>query len=232
MTKPGITKIISAISARIILYAFAAFVVLSASSASAFAQTANNPLRLKVKQIVTAPAHIEGATCSYTLNPRDPDSPMPEGSAEGVYVFTLTGNESFQIGPLEYTRQGIFTYDIKRIVARDKPGFVHDKRTYTIEVYVNSELDTGVVVLNESGMKEEGIEFESFYNDPSDPDKPVKPGGGQGGGQGGENNPAGHVLKTGDDTNLTLYKALLALSGIPAVILLIYLRKRTQRGRF
>jgi len=202
------------------------------SAAPALAYSMNNPLRFKVQQILSAPADEEKATFSYMLKSRDPGAPMPEGSEDGSYVFSITGNSSLNIGPFNYKRQGVFRYDVSMAVMRDRPGFIYDKRTYMIEVHVNSELDTGVVVLNENGTKAQNIVFANRFEgwpDPLEPDDSAVPPYNKPGGQndpGSPGHPTGGGYQTGDEMNLSLFRALLALSGISAAALLLYLLKR------
>ncbi|MCL2013352.1 MAG: hypothetical protein FWG69_00010 [Oscillospiraceae bacterium] len=138
------------------------------------ASAAENPLMFTVNQ--TAP---EGIAFRYRLKPFSPESPMPQGSAAGGYIITLTGNNSVQIGPLNFQRQGLYRYEISRVTEPEKPGYIYDKRVYTIEVRVDEKLNATLILINSDGTKADSVLFKNGYRaQSSDPalmvDPPVK----------------------------------------------------------
>ena len=146
---------------------FCALMVLTAvliSVMPVYAQTMKTPVSITVEQIFAASSATDEATFAYRLTPYDPGNPMPAGSTDEGYIFTITGNDNKNIGPLEYGRQGIFRYELGKVISRDKPGYTHDARRYTIEVYVDNSLNTAIVVLNEDGTKADAVTFAARYD--------------------------------------------------------------------
>jgi len=225
------------------LFLLTTMIVVSFSAAPIFAEPqpkhgTNNPFSLKIEQVLTAPSDMEDATFTYVLVPEDPEAPMPEGSTEDGYEFRITGNGSRYIGLFDYKKQGVFKYELRKVIEKDRPGFVHQSRKYDIEVYVDVELAAGVVALNEDGSKAEYIIFASSYEimpeeaDPIAPAYPKPPGvsdkpkNQQVGSPDDPAKPAGSYYKTGDDSNPALYRTMLAVSGASIPLLVFLLRKR------
>jgi len=194
----------------------------------------SNPFSLKVEQVFSAAADSEAPTYTYKLRPYEKDTPMPEGSAADVYEFKITGTGSMYIGEFKYNKPGVYKYDLSKDTEKCKPGHTHKKRKYTIEVYVDPALSTGVVVMNEDGTKAEAIIFESVYEalpGPVDPGKPPRPGSAPGSQIDSTNlySSSGGAYKTGDEMDIILFMILLTASGIAAFRLTIYLREhKTQ----
>ena len=225
------------------IYLLVAIMVVSLSAVPVFAEPqpmhgANNPFSIKIEQVLTAPADMEDATFTYVLTPEDPKAPMPEGSTEDGYEFSITGNGSRYIGLFDYKKQGVFKYELRKVTESERPGFVHQRRKYDIEVYVDKELAAGVVALNEDGSKAEYIIFASSYeimSEEADPIAPAypkppsvsdKPKNQQVIRPDSPAKPAVSSFKTGDDSNPALYRAMLAVSGATIPLLLFLLRKR------
>jgi len=210
-------------------------VLISAAPASAAplkATAPSNPFSLKVEQIISASADSENPTYTYRLKPYERSAPMPEGSTGDGYEFTITGNSSIYIGQFSYKNQGVYRYDLSKVTDKCKPGHMHIKRKYTIDVYVTEDLSTGVVVLNEDGTKAETLLFESSYEDlsgPAEPDKPASPPGSGSNTSNNSNNaadPDGNSYRTGDDMIILIPIILLFASGMTAFCMLIHRRKR------
>jgi len=210
----------------------AVFIIITVLALASPAYAADEPVHIKVEQVFSEPSQSEGVTYTYMMRPHESHTPMPEGCGTGEdYLFTITGHKSMQIGPIKYKKQGVYRYDMRMMVMRNKPGLIYDTQTYTIEVYVNSELDTGVVVLNEAGKKTDAIVFTGFSEGlfiPEDPEIPVDPPippvpptppvpgpGGQGGPT------VGGMHNTGDATNIALLVLLLILSGTAIAVIIV-----------
>jgi pilin isopeptide linkage protein len=143
------------------------------------AYAANAPLKITVEQTVDTALPLTEAVFKYKLTPLDPSNPMPSGSTPEGYVFTITGNNSVEIGSLRYDRQDIYRYRLYQVIEAEKPGYTYDKRTYIIEVHVDETLNVVLVVINVDGTKAVSIKFENGYRVlPSDSksmiDPPVK----------------------------------------------------------
>jgi len=190
----------------------------------------SNPFSLKVEQVFSAAAESEAPTYTYRLRPYEKDAPMPEGSAADGYEFKITGTGSIYIGEFRYNNPGVYKYDLSRDTEKCKPGHTHKKRKYTIEVYVNQELSTGVIVMNEDGTKAETILFESVYETipgPADPGKPPRPDSAPGSqiDSNNQNISNSGAYKTGDEMDIILFMILLTAGGLAAFWLTIYLRE-------
>jgi len=215
------------------LYVFVAAFVIAAP-----VYAAEDPVHIKVEQVFSVPSQSEDVTYTYMLRPHDKSTPMPEGCVTGEdYFFTITGHKSKHIGPIKYKKQGVYRYDLRMMVMRNKPGLVYDMRIYTIDVYVNSDLDTGVVVLNENGRKAESVVFTGYSEglfvpqEPGGPEKPVDPQVPPVTDPGGQGSATGFYGNTGDETNTSLYASILVVSGFMAFgLIFLSLRKRLKHG--
>ena len=154
-----------------------AIILLALAPAAAYA--ADNPLRIAVKQVFVTSSAAAESIFTYMLKPLEPGNPMPAGSTAGGYTFTITGNNSIEIGPLSYSQQRVFRYELFQVIGTEKPGYTYDKRTYVIEVYTDAERGADIIVRHKTGAKAGAVIFENAYNIlPSDPslmvDPPVK----------------------------------------------------------
>ena len=138
---------------------------------------AGNPLTLTVNQVFATSSHSVTDTFMYRLLQEAPDNPMPAGSTNEGYAFMIAGNTSVEIGPMSFSRQGLYKYEVFQATAVEKSGYTYDKRIYTVEVYVGPALNAEVIVRNDDGKKTDKIVFENVYYDSpgGDPVLPVKP---------------------------------------------------------
>ena len=153
-----ITKWKRALCAAIVL----ALALILAAPAAAFA--AQNPLMITVKQAFTASSESVDATFTYRLKPLEAGWPMPEGSTEEGYTFTINGNDSVQLGPLDFSKQSICRYELFQVIGKEKQGYTYDKQIYTIEVWGSPEGRVEYIVNNRDGSKSEDIGFENSYD--------------------------------------------------------------------
>jgi len=137
---------------------------------------AGSPLSLTVRQVYTTSLTSASSVFTYRLKAVDAANPMPGGSGVQGYNFTLTGNTSTGIGPIIFTKQGIYRYQIGQIMTQEKAGYIYDKQVYNLEVRVDNALHTEVIVYNAAGMKVSDIVFENKYRiDPTNPDRMTSP---------------------------------------------------------
>lgn len=143
-------------------------------------------VRLPVNQMF----FVTGSTLSdedgifaYELTAADAETPMPAGSTQEGYQFSLKGNQSLEIGPMTYFDTGIYEYRLELVISNEKTGYVYDKEVYFITVYVkNTQNDgpvAGVIAKNTAGNKVGSLDFKHTYQPlASDPavmvDPPVK----------------------------------------------------------
>lgn len=134
-------------------------------------------------------------TFRYELIREEQDAPMPDESDGDRYVFDMKGSEKKEIGPITYTRTGIWHYTLKQSVQKEEKDYDYDKQTYAISVYVENLADGGLgvqmIVANKEGNKVDEIRFKNGYT--------------------GET--TGNVARTGDVSDIGLWMALLAVSG-------------------
>lgn len=162
-----------------VLCAVTMLVMVLVMAAPAAVYAADNPLNLTVEQVFHTSSDLADATFTYILKPLEAGNPMPAGSTAAGYTFTIASSNSIQIGPLSYSRQGVFRYEVYQVIDTEKPNYTYDKRVYTVEMYVDGDLKVEIVVLNQDGTKADNIEFENgYYVSASDPelmtDPPVK----------------------------------------------------------
>lgn len=115
-----------------------------------------------VKNAGQASVELSG---TYELTALDADSPMPEGSADGSYTFTLDGSEQREL-LVTYVHGGSYRYRLRQITP-DAERYDYDRRIYTIRVYVQNgkdgELTALVIAENEQKEKCENLFFENTY---------------------------------------------------------------------
>ena len=85
-------------------------------------------------------------TFRYELIREEQDAPMPDESDGDRYAFDMKGSEKKEIGPITYTRTGIWHYTLKQSVQKEEKDYDYDKQTYAISVYVENLADGGLGV--------------------------------------------------------------------------------------
>ena len=134
-------------------------------------------------------------TFRYELIREEQDAPMPDESDGDRYVFDMKGSEKNEVGPITYTRAGIWHYTLKQSVQKEEKEYDYDKQTYAISVYVENLADGGLgvqmIVANKEGNKVDEIRFKNGY----------------------AGTKTGNVARTGDVSDIGLWMALLAVSG-------------------
>ena len=134
-------------------------------------------------------------TFRYELIREEQDAPMPDESDGDRYVFDMKGSEKKEIGPITYTRTGIWHYTLKQSVQKEEKDYDYDKQTYAISVYVENLADGGLgvqmIVANKEGNKVDEIRFKNGY----------------------AGTKTGNVARTGDVSDIGLWITLLAVSG-------------------
>lgn len=159
----------------------------------------------------------------YELTAKTSDCPMPKGTENGSYTFTLTGDEEAQIGEITYLHGGIYSYELRQ-VTEDKDRYTYDRTVYQIDVCVKNEADgslsTQIIAANESGEKVSEIAYYNSYEGVEPPeevtDTPEEK----------EPEKTGNV-KTGDSANLMLWGGAALLA---AVLVFIGAAKRKHEA--
>lgn len=206
------------------------------SLTSVFAKNNNTSLSLIIEQNFD----IKGEETSevddlfhYRLTALSDEAPMPQGSSNNQYFFSIKGNDCFEVGPMTYLHEGVYRYQLSHISLASN-NYTYDNSTFNIIVYVTKENGIHSVVENtNTGEKVSKIEYTHSYNSQT--------GGNEGGGNegnGSNEDDGGDVLgentnvssnnqvTTDDQSPVNLYLGLTVVSFISLLILcVIYIRK-------
>ena len=210
-------KILLCIATAVLLMTLMANPVLAAEP--------ENTVSLPVSQTVKLEgegAKAEDAEVQYVLTALEANAPMPEGTEDGTYTFSLTGEQEMTLPAMEFTGAGEWHYELR---ASSEKGSVRPEKV-TITVYVLGEggsLESFVIVTGEDGAKcELSFEVTVTAEEPEKPEpekpepekpEPVTPGGGE------------TLPKTGDTFPLGTYGAV----ALTSVILLVLLNGRRKK---
>jgi len=131
-------------------------------------ETASLRLLVNQKFCVSGSTFLdEGGIFAYMLSAVTAETPMPAGSTQEGYRFSLKENQSVEIGPITYSQTGIYEYRLELVAGSEKKGYTNDVKVYFITVYVkNTEkcgLVTEVIAKNMAGDKVGSLDFEHTY---------------------------------------------------------------------
>ena len=155
-----------------VLYVIATCVMTAITLVPVTAFAANNPPSLTVNQVFNTSSKTVDDTFTYRLRPLESDNPMPSGSTADGYTFIIISNENIQIDLADYSQPGLYEYELSQIISEEKPGYVYDKRVYTIEAHVDAALSVIIIAKNEDGTKAADIDFENSYSSEGGSTKP------------------------------------------------------------
>lgn len=203
-----------------LLFSFLSFPVSQVFAASDMAEV---PLTVKQSFVVKNPAKEMDFTGTYEFCTTDEEAPMPEGTKEGIYSFSLNGEQAETTIDLQYLHAGVYHYQLEQTTA-EKKGYQYDKSCYDIMVYVkngdNGELISQVVAKNEDGEKCGELEFlNSYQGNPTESSEPSNPA---------KTNDPSKPVKTGDTTPIMMY-VLLVVGALLLIVVLAYFRKHRQK---
>ena len=149
------------------------------------------------------------------LKADDSAYPMPEGSVDGAYSLTITGEDTENFPTITYDRVGIYTYTVYQVAGINQKC-TYDDTVYTLMVTISNKEDysgleaTAVLYPDSEGDKLPGAEFDNEYETvkptPTDPDAP----------------------KTGDESSPLLYAVLIAVS--MGVIVTLFLTRKSKKS--
>jgi len=138
-------------------------------------------ITLTVRQIISnaSPSATHRDTFSYSLTPKRSSNPMPAGSDANSYDFTIAGNDERSIGPISFSEAGVYDYDITH-TDDSRPGYTSDYETYSLKVYVDSDLSTTIIARKDDGSKAGNISYkhtlgEEYGGKPSNPYGVINP---------------------------------------------------------
>jgi pilin isopeptide linkage protein len=78
-------------------------------------------------------------------------------------TFTITGNDSVKLDPLEFSGPGTYEYEVFQVVNAPKQGYTYDRQIYTIRVRVDNSRETEIIIKNEDDIKVDAILFVNRY---------------------------------------------------------------------
>ncbi len=195
--------------AKILTVLLGLTMILSVFSSAVFAaETPGFELPVKVELSGRPPAYNEDY--KIILEADNPEYPMPNGSKNGIFTLTITGENTVKLPRIQYSSIGVYTYKIYQLKGSNKLA-TYDDTKYHLVVYVTnaeggSGLETTVLLylVGEKGKLDQVV-FKNKYERPSRPDSPPtdKP----------------DVPKTGDDTLIWPYIGLF-ISGVAMLIIL------------
>ena len=197
----------------VLLFSFLCFPVNQVFASQNMAEVS---LKVKQKFVVKNPVKEMEFTGNYEFCALDQEAPLPENAKDGIYSFSLNGEQAETKLSLQYVHTGVYRYQLKQTTA-EKERYQYDKSCYEITVYVkngeNGEFITQVIAEKGDGKKSGELEFQNSYqgnySEPSTPSKPNTPS---------------KPVKTGDTTPVMLY-VFSAASTLLLIGVLIWFRK-------
>lgn len=149
----------------------------------------------------------------YTVVLKADDSayPMPEGSVDGVYSLTITGEDTENFPTITYDRVGIYTYTVYQVAGTNQKC-TYDDTVYSLTVTISNKEDysgleaTAVLYPDSDGDKLPAAEFANKYKVDPPSDTP----------------------KTGDESSPLLYAVLIAVS--MGVIVALFLTRKSKKS--
>lgn len=134
----NVSKLLTAILtlALAVAWAMSCCVVSRAAEAKTFEQT------MEIRQTVSNNPLVD--TYTYKLTPNIEGTPMPEGSVDGVYTFTLSGNDVKKI-PVKYTvdKECNYQYYLERVEPDVPDGDTVTPEDHHFGYWFKTNKDTG-----------------------------------------------------------------------------------------
>lgn len=196
---------------------------------SVFASDNCTVVKIPVKQLFDSEVESVADEFSYIMTTDQSDAPMPAGSRNKQYSWTMEKNAATEI-TLNVKTAGQYHYTLCQTTEK-KDNYKYDQNKYhvTVEAYYNesNQLKVVTIVANEKGEKIETISFKNSYmgeekpnpTQPSNPLQPSRPSHSDGSGK-------TNSVKTGDDSPVMGYFLLLFGSLICLSILTYENQKR------
>lgn len=164
----------------------------------------------------------------YRLIPLEPENPMPNGSTDNGYVFSLEGNENINTEPISFSSTGIYTYQMEQVIENKNSGYIYDEQVYHITIYINKTsegLSAQVIVKNSNDYKVDVLEFTNAYDnsrdsDPSTPNSYNK--------SRGSDSSKSQNVKTGDFVNFAFWFLIFTLA---SSLVLITTKKKNKSNK-
>ena len=199
---------------------------------SVFASDNCTVVKIPVKQLFDSEVESVADEFSYIMTTDQNDAPMPAGSHNRQYSWTMEKNAATEI-ILNVKTAGQYHYNIYQTTEK-KEDYKYDQSRYyvTVEAYCNesNQLKVVTIVANEKGEKIEAISFKNSYmgeekpntTRPSNPSQPSRPS---------HSDKAQKInsVKTGDDSPVMGY-FLLLFGSLICLSILTYESQRRNKG--
>ena len=113
---------------------------------------------------------------TYLLKPREAGNPMPAGSTEEGFAFSMKGKGSTPLLFSENLREGLFIYDLTQAVNEKRERVIYDQRSYRLELYIDENEEASFIVYSEEGLKVDEMKFRNDFKVNPPPERPTPPG--------------------------------------------------------
>ena len=158
---------------RLLAVFFSILLWMPASLTASAASTAE--LQLQISQKIHTENNGEPIqnTFFYSLIPLAPDFPMPENTEGDYFSFTITGNATYTLPPIDFHKSGIYSYQLKQNIPSSSNGILYDKRIYRIDFYIENDTSgfkPPLLVITEEGSDK--VDHIIFENTVSETDRP------------------------------------------------------------
>ena len=199
------------------------------TSLSVFAAEPSAGVKIPVEQRFDNQSRQEAeSTFHYILKAADRGIPMPKGSKEDTYSFSMTGTQTIFLDEISYVTPGVYCYEVFQDVSEQQEDYQYDESRYIVAIHVKNTvsqgLETEIFIQNDEGEKCEGLIFENKFNGKSEENQPPKDGGQD------SRNP----VKTGDETAVSAWLILMGVSSLSMLLLSLYsgglTRKRKEKN--
>ena len=199
---------------------------------SVFASDNCTVVKIPVRQIFDSKVEDIADEFSYIMTTDQNDAPMPAGSRNRQYPWTMKKNEATEI-TLNVETEGQYHYYIYQTTEK-KDDYQYDQSRFyvTVTAYYNesNQLKVVTIVANEKGEKIETLSFKNSYMgeekpNPTQPSIPSQPSGPSRSNESGKIN----SVKTGDDSPVMGY-FLLLFGSLICLSVLIHEKQKRNKG--
>ena len=183
-----------------------------------FASEPVTEVKIPVEQVVEGEAQDQAAEFSYVLTTNQNEAPMPKGSKEKQYVWSMKKKETAKI-IIPITTDGTYHYQIYQ-TTEQKDAYECDQSHFdvSVEAFYNeaNQLKTVTVVKNPKGEKTDQITFLNRLNKTEQSNKTSQ-------------SVAKEKVKTGDNSTIWGYILLLVIS-ILYFVIFFYEKQKRKKG--
>ncbi len=153
---------------------------------------------------------------TYQLTPLEKENPMPEGSAQGMWSFQMTGNIETETKTITFDHAGVYAYQIRIAESAEQEGYFFDEEVYRATFFVRNTqtgLAAELILQNSAGEKVSCAVFENGYEHKT-------------GAAGSSDQEKISTVKTGDPVQA--FPFFLAAGALAAMVFVIIYKKRSS----